>query len=354
MEDKVHQKVELLERSYSGLVKKTIKDLARQVGFSDSMLGEVEIIVSEMVSNVIKYASEKAVFLFKPIEEEKNKGIEILCLDDGRGMANPHVMMKDGITTTKNSMGKGLGAIFRLSDYFDMYSLPGKGTVIVVRKYIVRKIKPQQFADVSLGVVAVAAPGESYCGDGWGYQSGKALHKMMAADGLGHGVNAHTASKAATDAFKDVSYLPTNLQLRNLHQLLRKTRGAVCFTCVADMSKNLLKFCGVGNIAARVVSKDQTKSCVSHNGIVGYAMPANLNESTAVWKNQDILVIQSDGVSARWVLAEYTNIEKHDPLVLAAFLYKDYGRGLDDSLVMVLKRDAKQLHPYNYMQKNEE
>ncbi len=354
MEDKIHQKVELQERSFSGVVKKNIKDLARHVGFADSMLGEVEIIVSEMVSNVIKYAGERGTFLFKPIKEGENKGIEILCLDGGPGMANPYAMMKDGVTTSKTSMGKGLGAIFRLSDYFDMCSFPGKGTVIVVRKYIARKEKTRLLAEVSLGVIAVSAPGESYCGDGWSYQGGKTHHKILAADGLGHGVNAHTAANTATNAFKDVKHLPTNTQLRELHQTLRKTRGAVCFACVANTSDNILRFSGVGNIAARVVSKDQTKSCVSHNGIVGYTMPGNLNESATKWNDQDILVIHSDGVSTRWVLAEYPNIEKHDPLVLAAFLYKDYGRGLDDSLVMVLKRHKKQLHPYNYLLKNED
>ena len=52
-----------------------------------------------------------------------------MSVDKGPGIEDVSRALADGTSSTR-SMGVGLGAIQRLSDAFDLYSIPGSGTVI--------------------------------------------------------------------------------------------------------------------------------------------------------------------------------------------------------------------------------
>jgi hypothetical protein len=53
-------------------------------------------------------------------------------------------------------------------------------------------------------------------------------------------------------------------------------------------------------------------------------------------KNQQ-LIMCSDGIRSRWDLTKYPSILKHDPMLLAAALYKDFSRRNDDTSVFIAK-----------------
>ena len=331
-----HKKLSLLERSYSGIIKKEIKRLALIAGFTKGRLGELEVVVSEMVSNLIKHANQQGFFLVKEIEKDDIQGIEIICIDHGPGMKNPEKMIEDGISSS-GSLGEGLGAIKRLSDEFGLYSLPHWGTIIISRLYT-KRIKKIDKKTLTFGTINVPADGEDKCGDGYGLLEKNDLLYFIAADGLGHGDNAHKASTAAINSFLKHKKTSTDILLRNIHTDIKKTRGAVCFTGVVDVKNNVIRYTGIGNISAKRLSQHHNKNCVSYNGIVGYAMPSTLHESSLVWEENNIFVIHSDGLQTKWDLEKFPDIAKHDASMLAAALYKDYCRGHDDTLVMVLKK----------------
>src|SRR6188768_1374215 len=102
------------DRSYFALVKKEIRALGIQQEFSEERTGQLDIIVAELCSNLIKHATHGSLIV-KHIEEKTNKGLEILCIDNGPGITDIKKMMQDGVST-KNTLGQGLGAIQRLSD----------------------------------------------------------------------------------------------------------------------------------------------------------------------------------------------------------------------------------------------
>lgn len=337
MEDNIHKKLTLLDRSYTGILKKETKDLALKCGFTGSRLGELEVVVSELLSNLVKYADQKGEFLVRKITKVNVPGLEIICIDKGKGIANVERMLQDGISTS-GSLGQGLGAINRLSDEFDLYSLPDWGTIILSRMYIKKNTSYENKKEVEVGVVTVPADQQEECGDNWKIIT-KANHVyIMAVDGLGHGSNASEAAKEAVKSFEKNVRFPTHELLQHVHQDIRKTRGAVCFSAVADYKNNTIRYAGVGNISARLISKQGGKNCISYNGIVGYIMPRTMNESNIIWSHQDIFIMCSDGITSRWSLGNYPDIIKHDPVIIAAALYKDYRRTHDDSLVIVLKR----------------
>jgi hypothetical protein len=51
--------------------------------------------------------------------------------------------------------------------------------------------------------------------------------------------------------------------------------------------------------------------------------------------------MHSDGLSGRWDLTRYPGLSFRDPSVVAGVLYRDYSRGRDDSLVVVVRAAAR-------------
>jgi hypothetical protein len=48
--------------------------------------------------------------------------------------------------------------------------------------------------------------------------------------------------------------------------------------------------------------------------------------------------MHSDGVSARWDLSRYPGLLLRHPNVVAGVIYRDFSRGRDDALVVVVRR----------------
>src|SRR5688572_32152592 len=97
-----HQTFPAHDRSYLSLLKKEIHSLALKNGFSESRTGEVDIIVAELTSNLIKHA-DQGVVLAKSIVENGLRGVEIITVDKGPGVAEINKMLADGMST-KNTL----------------------------------------------------------------------------------------------------------------------------------------------------------------------------------------------------------------------------------------------------------
>ncbi|MEO5601736.1 MAG: ATP-binding protein, partial [Cyclobacteriaceae bacterium] len=120
------------ERSYVSYIKREIHNQLSRGKFSPKQVGEIDIIVSEISSNVIKHAgSGELLYRIQNIDETTSR-FEIISIDKGPGIADTARMMKDGVSTT-NTLGQGLGAINRLSETTQLYSIPGWGTILFSR-----------------------------------------------------------------------------------------------------------------------------------------------------------------------------------------------------------------------------
>src|SRR5690349_22606159 len=115
------------DRTYLAFVKREIHNLLVANGFPPGRTGEADIIVSELTSNLTKHA-DSGELLYKVTNEDENKLFEIYCIDNGPGMNDVKMMMRDGASST-NTLGQGLGSINRLSTLFQVYSMKDWGTV---------------------------------------------------------------------------------------------------------------------------------------------------------------------------------------------------------------------------------
>ncbi len=339
MVDATHVRYKAADRSYFSILKKEIHQQAFLADFDANKLGDLDIVVSEMTSNLHKYAKEGEI-LCGIFTEGNLKFIELLCLDQGPGMADTGRMMTDGFSSS-NTMGMGLGSIKRLSDVFDIYSQKDWGTIILCRIYSkTLKVKPNGLP-MMVRPLVICMPGQQKSGDGIYFKSTDQYFKLLVADGLGHGEEANRAVNEAVIAFKTCPYHSPSEVIRYLHNSIRKTRGAVATVVVFDFKDRSWKIAGVGNISARLSSFAAAKNIMSYNGIVGHNIPNTINDQSISAQDYSLITLCSDGIKSRWDLNKLPGIGRADLSIQAAAIYKEFGRQTDDMTVIIAKPNQK-------------
>jgi len=88
---------------------------------------------SELVRNMLRYANGGNV-LIEVVSRGRDNGIRLTFKDEGPGIADIGVAMKDGFSTGK-SLGLGLPGTKRLVNEFEIKSELGKGTKVTILKW---------------------------------------------------------------------------------------------------------------------------------------------------------------------------------------------------------------------------
>lgn len=324
------------DRSLIAFIKREIHNQAIESGFGPHRAGEIDIIISELTSNLIKYAGSGEL-LYRVLKEEGKEILEIYCLDDGAGIANINKIMADGYSSS-NTLGQGLGAIKRLSNGFNIYSIKDWGTIQYIKikeTNAIEHIVPHKTLDFA--AIKVNCPGERVCGDGYYVKHTPGGFQIFMGDGLGHGVNAHEAVGAAIKAFKVTRETNPVEILRELHKEVKKTRGLVATIASVDYKAGTWTICGIGNISTRLYNGLENKTYTPYNGIVGHNIPRTLNSTTLPYLKHQMIVMHSDGLKTRWSLNDLPSLLKYEPALIAGALYKGNVRGNDDTTVFVGK-----------------
>lgn len=319
------------DKSQAAEARRVAVALAGRLGFSESKIGEVALVVTEAATNLAKHAS-RGELLLSTFDFNRTPRLEMLALDKGPGMDLNHSLI-DGYSTA-GTRGEGLGAIQRMSAEFDGYS-NNAGTVIFAA-FHESKSAPVQ-SRLTSGSARVAMKGEVLCGDDWGMvmdESGSA--RIMVADGLGHGPFAADASRAAIDTFESQPFTSVQDTIRATHGALRGTRGAAIAVCELDLPNQVIRYSGLGNIVSTIVTPRKLQQMVSMNGTAGYEAP-RISKFDYPWSADSILVMQSDGLLTQWNIDKHPGLLSRHPSVIAGLLYRDFNRGRDDATVVIVK-----------------
>ena len=154
-------------------------------------------------------------------------------------------------------------------------------------------------------------------------------------DGLGHGVEAAVAAKAAARVLKKHAGEPILDLFRLCHEKLRKTRGAVMTVVSFNARDSSLTWTAVGNVDAVLLraNANQREGIAMRGGVVGYQLPP-LREVTIAVSPRDTLVMATDGIRSGFL----ENIDfSRSPQVIADSILAVHGRGSDDALVLVAR-----------------
>jgi serine/threonine-protein kinase RsbT len=107
--------------------------MAAELGFSSGDATLIATAISELARNIVSYARTGELKL-KGIHGSSRIGILVVASDDGPGIIDIRQALRDGFSTS-GSLGLGLPGVRRLMDEFEITSQPGKGTMVVVKKW---------------------------------------------------------------------------------------------------------------------------------------------------------------------------------------------------------------------------
>ncbi|MGC3946477.1 MAG: ATP-binding protein [Chryseolinea sp.] len=323
----------ITDRSFVAYAKREIHLTSSKWRFNETQVAEIDIIVSEMCSNLIKHGGGGEILVRLMQQDSDSDILEVICIDNGKGFDDASKMMRDGFSTTQ-TLGHGLGSISRLSDNFQILSRAGWGTILYCCKHSAR-VTDLTKRKVDIKAVCVPKQAETVCGDGYEVKSKGSVIQILFGDGLGHGPMAHEAMQEACSIFKKTETDDPAEIIRELHRELRKSRGLVCSIASLDMKKNEWTICGVGNIMSRIYSGITYKNYMSYNGVVGMNIPKSMNNSVVPAEKNQRLVMCSDGIRSGWDLSKHPGILRFDNAIIAASIHKDYSRKTDDTSVLV-------------------
>lgn len=325
--------IDLRDSSQAGEARRAAVACAERLGFDETDRGTIAIAATEMATNVLKHAKQGQI-VCQSLGNNGTGGVRLIALDGGPGIRNLQAALEDGYSTA-GTAGTGLGAVRRLSSHFDIYTLPERGTCVLADFWPRRRARSEQ-VPIELGVVSLPLRGESECGDGWTVKAMPNGITLMLVDGLGHGAFAAEAAREAVRIVQESCSTSPAALLNDCHDALKKTRGAAVAIANIDQEKQLVSYCGLGNISAALLTPERSRGLASHNGIVGHQMH-RIQEFTVPWSQNAALVMHSDGLATRWNLNEYPGISTRDAGTIAAVLYRDFQRERDDTTVMVAK-----------------
>jgi anti-sigma regulatory factor (Ser/Thr protein kinase) len=327
------------EASKTAEARRFARGLAGNMGLSETVAEQVSIVVTEACTNLLKHAGRGEIILLSSFEgREPSAGLDLLALDQGPGMRNLQQSLEDGFSTGSTS-GHGLGAIVRLSQASDFYTVPQKGTGILARWWSQppKPASPSQPGMLQISAVNLPKLGEEISGDAWGAVHLADSVVILLADGLGHGIEANTASSEAVRMLRLYPDLPPAVLIERIHGALRSTRGAAVAVARIDMAQAKLTFAGVGNISGRIYSGSEPRhGLASVNGTAGHQVH-KLQEFSYPWPADGLLQLHSDGLLSATGLESYPGLSQRDPALIAGVLYRDFARGRDDSTVVVAK-----------------
>ncbi len=157
-------------------------------------------------------------------------------------------------------------------------------------------------------------------------------------DGLGHGVDAAAASRAAVPVLEAHASEPVEQIVQRCHEALRTTRGVVMTVASFDARDSSMTWTGVGNVdgilcRVRDGRQRRNEAISTRGGVVGYRLPP-LRADRLQLSRGDTLVMTTDGIRSNFsagVAMEYS------PQEIAESILVRYAKDTDDAHVVVAR-----------------
>lgn len=314
------------------------REMAREMGFHSRDYTSIEITISELATNIVKYAVEGIIRL-EVIED----GLQIVSEDWGKGIEDIARALQ-GKGASVSGLGIGLAGVKRLMDQLEIKSEIGRGTKIVARKWKKTPrhlITPQQDYPVPVngllqyGVISTPCYGDEFNGDAFVIKEFGRKILLAVIDGLGHGKSAYLPARTAIDCVQENYQNPPDVIIRECHKALYRTRGVVMGLVQVDLERSKLIYAGVGNITVKVVGQKPVKP-VSTSGIVGHKIWKQLRAEEFPYSKGDTIYIYSDGISSRFE-PDKLEVWTRNPRKIAEDVVREFGKNGDDATIIVAR-----------------
>ena len=115
------------------LVRQLVRSHAVALAFSLVEQTKLVTAASELARNALEHGGGGQMEL-EHIADRARRGLKLTFVDEGPGIADITLAMKDGYTSG-SGLGLGLGGAKRLSSEFSIESEPGKGTRVSITRW---------------------------------------------------------------------------------------------------------------------------------------------------------------------------------------------------------------------------
>jgi anti-sigma regulatory factor (Ser/Thr protein kinase) len=189
---------------------------------------------------------------------------------------------------------------------------------------------------LSWGSAGAALSGESTSGDRGVFVPFPGGALVAVIDGLGHGEEAEKASLRAEQVLLAAPYAPVDELMKQCHEELKGTRGAVISLASFDGEHDTMSWLGVGNVEGVLVRSEDgagDEAVAMRGGTVGFLLPP-LTPRTLKVQRGDTLVLATDGIRHGFK-AEV--IRSRQPQEIADAILQLWSKTTDDAFVMVAR-----------------
>ena len=115
------------------MVRQAVRSAATELGFSLVDQTKIVTAASELARNTLDYGGGGSMVL-QTLNDGTRRGVKLLFEDQGPGIPDVQMALKDGFTTG-GGLGLGLGGARRLVNDFDIQSKMGEGTRITITRW---------------------------------------------------------------------------------------------------------------------------------------------------------------------------------------------------------------------------
>ncbi|HEX6083826.1 MAG TPA: anti-sigma regulatory factor [Thermoanaerobaculia bacterium] len=114
-------------------VRHLVRRWAVELGFTLVEQTKIVTAASELARNMVDYGGGGTMTV-EALEEDARKGLRLIFEDQGPGIPDIDMALRDGFTSG-SGMGLGLGGSKRLSNEFEIRSAPGEGTRVAITRW---------------------------------------------------------------------------------------------------------------------------------------------------------------------------------------------------------------------------
>jgi serine/threonine-protein kinase RsbT len=127
------EKIAVTGESHIVVARQRAARIAQGLGMGIVDQTKIGTATSELARNIVRYAKTGEV-LIEVVEDNARRGLRIIFKDQGPGIPDLALAMRDGFTTG-GGMGLGLSGSRRLVNSFEISSVVGVGTTVTIIKW---------------------------------------------------------------------------------------------------------------------------------------------------------------------------------------------------------------------------
>lgn len=318
--------IAVVDEASVSVVRERVREVGAATGLTEVQTASLVNVASELAQNQRMHARAGVVTVL-PLEGRQ--GVEIVAVDHGPGIASPMKALKSHKEGSAGAtLGVGLAAVLELADEVDIDVRIGEGTLIRARK-----LGDHQPRRPCVGVFGRPIEGERTSGDDATFQRTTSDSLVAVCDGLGHGVEAREASRAAVGALSASADLAT--MIIHANDAAQRTRGAVVTVARLGIG-GAVDLALVGNTAAFVCGRRETRRYSGNPSVLGTRLFKHATIESESLARGELLVLFSDGLSNKLTLEHEDTLLHEHPVIIAEQLAARFGSNRDDVMVLVV------------------